>query len=291
MFIDRFLLKDPTVKRHIAKTITWRIIGTLDTMMLGWLITGSALTGVKIGGVEVITKMALYFFHERFWFKIKFGLPNREMRAKKEKWIRDIDLQRYKISKPNRNNQNKHNSFVIWFTGLPGSGKSTLSNEMEQFLFKKGIKCYALDGDNVRLGINRHLDFSAYGRHENIRQAAEIAKLMVDAGIVVIASFISPFKEDRENAKQIVGEKNFVEVFVNCPLEICEQRDKKGLYTKARKGEIKDFTGISSPYEIPQKPDIIIHSNNASIQESVQHIFNSIEEKLSLVATKEKETA
>jgi adenylylsulfate kinase len=256
-------------------------------MMLGWLITGNAMTGVKIGGVEVITKMALYFFHERFWFKIKFGLPNREMRAKKEQWIKDLDLQKYKISRLNRNNQYKHHSFVIWLTGLPGSGKSTLANELEQLFFKKNIKCYALDGNNVRLGISKNLDFTAFGRSENIRHAAEIAKLMTDAGIIVIASFTSPFKEDRDKAKSIIGENHFVEVFVDCPLEICEQRDTKGLYSKARKGEIKEFTGISSPYEIPKNPDITIHSHTMSTQEGVELIYDRIEEKLQLVETKE----
>lgn len=280
MFIEHLFTKDPTVKRHIAKTLTWRLVGTIDTMMLSWIITGNAMMGVKIGGAEILTKMLLYFFHERIWFKISFGLPNRERRSKKKTWIKNIDIQKFKISRLNRNHQNKHNSFVIWFTGLPGSGKSTLSNELEQFLFKKGIKCYALDGDNVRLGINSHLDFSAFGRHENIRQAAEVAKLMVDAGIIVIASFISPFKEDRDKAKMIIGEKNFIEIFVSCPLEICEQRDPKGLYNKARKGEIKEFTGISSPYEIPENPAITIHSNTMSVQESAQLIYDRIEEKL-----------
>lgn len=284
MFIDNLISSDPTVKRHLAKTVTWRLVGTIDTIILGWIISGNPMTGLKIGGFEIITKMILYYFHERVWFKVNLGLPNRERKKNKsaDANTKNIHVQQFKISRSHRNWQNQHHSFVIWFTGLSGSGKSTLANGLEQMIFKKGIKCYALDGDNVRLGINSDLDFSAEGRKENIRRVAEIAKLMADAGTIVLASFISPFKEDRELAKKIIGEEGFVEVFVDCPLEVCEQRDTKGLYKKARQGTIKEFTGISSPYEAPENPDITIHSNAADLDNGVLKIYEYIQKKMNL---------
>jgi adenylylsulfate kinase len=286
MFIENLINKDPSIKRHVAKTLTWRLIGTVDTIILGWIISGNAYIGLKIGGFEIITKMLLYFFHERIWFKINFGLPNREGKNRnklKADFKKNIRFQKFKISRLHRNRQNKHESFVIWFTGLSGSGKSTLANGLEQLLFKRGIKCYALDGDNVRLGINADLDFSLPGRKENIRRVAEISKLMMDGGVVVIASFISPLKEDRDKAKAIIGENKFVEIFVACPLEVCEGRDTKGLYNKARNGDIKEFTGISSPYEIPENPAITIHSHQMNISESVHSIYEFVEKRLKLI--------
>ena len=284
MFIDNLISKDPSIKRHIVKTLTWRLVGTIDTIVLSTIITGNVAVGAKIGGFELFTKMLLYYFHERVWFRIDLGLPNRERRAWKLKGsvASNIHFQKFKISRSQRNKQNRHTSFVIWFTGLSGSGKSTLANGLEELLFKRNIKCYALDGDNVRLGLNSDLDFSTEGRKENIRRVAEISHLMSDAGVLVIASFISPFKEDRERAKTIIGEKNFIEIFVDCPLEVCEQRDTKGLYSKAIKGEIKEFTGISSPYERPENPFLTIQSGTMSVKEGVDYIFKNIEHKLRL---------
>ncbi len=188
----------------------------------------------------------------------------------------------YKVSVEKRRATNGHNSFLIWFTGLSGSGKSTIANQVEYQLQKKGIKTYALDGDNVRKGINSDLSFSPEDRTENIRRIAEIAKLMVDAGLVVLAAFVSPYKKDRENIKNIVKDVNFVEVFVNTSIEECERRDVKGLYAKARKGEIKNMTGISAPYEAPEHPDIELLTENESVEDSVKRILNFIEPKLKL---------
>ena len=283
MFIGKLFKKDPSVKRHLAKTITWRIVGSIDTAILGWIISGKPMIGLKIGGFEMLTKMVLYYLHERAWFRINIGLPNREKNAvKKGIANKDVRIQEFKISRIQRNEQNKHTSFVVWFTGLSGSGKSTLANGLEQMIFKTGAKCYALDGDNVRLGINSDLDFSSVGRKENIRRVAEIAKLMTDAGVIVIASFISPFKEDREIARKIVGKENFVEVFVDCPLDVCEDRDTKGLYKKARQGMIKEFTGISSPYEAPENPDVTIHSDSMTLEDSVMQIFDYVDRKMKI---------
>ena len=184
--------------------------------------------------------------------------------------------QHYNITKTDRRKANGHNSMLLWFTGLSGSGKSTLANLVEVELHKKGIKTYVLDGDNIRRGINADLDFTPEGRSENLRRIAEIAKLFIDAGIVVLAAFVSPLRKDRENIAHIVEKDNFVEIFVNASIEECEKRDVKGLYKKARSGEIKNFTGISAPYEPPENADIVVDSDNESIQESVEKVLKGI---------------
>jgi adenylylsulfate kinase len=188
----------------------------------------------------------------------------------------------YHISIQERRNANKHNSFLLWFTGLSGSGKSTIANSLELELHKKGIKTYTLDGDNIRKGINNDLNFSPEDRTENIRRIAEIANLMIDAGMVVLAAFVSPYKKDRENIKSIVKDANFVEIYVNTSIEECEKRDVKGLYKKARKGEIKNMTGISAPYEAPENPNIEIKTESLSVEQAVKQIIEYISPKLKL---------
>ena len=193
---------------------------------------------------------------------------------------KNIILHDYRVTCDDRRKLNKHNSFLIWVTGLSGSGKSTIANELQNTLHKKGIKTYILDGDNIRNGINYNLSFSPEDRAENNRRIAEISKLFIDAGIVVIAAFISPYQKDRKEVQNIVSPVNFVEVFVNTSLEECEKRDVKGLYKKARKGEIKNFTGISAPYEAPQNPDVEIKTEEETVEESVHKIITHIENKL-----------
>ncbi len=194
--------------------------------------------------------------------------------------MQNIIRHNYSVTKVDRIKSNKHNSFLIWFTGLSGSGKSTLANALEVKLHDIGVKTYTLDGDNIRKGINKDLTFTPEDRTENIRRIAEIANLFVDAGLVVLAAFVSPYKKDRESIEYVVGNSNFVEVFVNTSLEECEIRDVKGLYAKARKGEIKDFTGINAPYEAPENPDIEVITDNSTIEESVELIYNKIKQKL-----------
>lgn len=190
--------------------------------------------------------------------------------------------QLYKITGLDRAQRNKHNAFLIWFTGLSGSGKSTIADALDQALFKKGISTYVLDGDNIRNGLNQDLTFSPKDRTENIRRIAEVSKLMIDAGLVVLAAFVSPYKKDRDNIRKTVKDVNFVEVFVNTSLEECEKRDVKGLYKKARTGEIKNMTGISAPYESPEHPDIEIKTEENSIEDAVNQILKFITPKLKL---------
>lgn len=165
---------------------------------------------------------------------------------------------------------------VIWFTGLSGSGKSTLATQLEFQLYARNFKTYLLDGDNIRGGLNKDLDFSDASRKENIRRIGEVSKLFLDAGLVVLSAFISPFEEDRNQVRSIVGHGNFIEVFVDCPLEVCEQRDIKGLYKKARLGDVKNFTGITSPYERPLNPDITIRTHLQSLNESLTLLISYI---------------
>jgi adenylylsulfate kinase len=165
---------------------------------------------------------------------------------------------------------------LIWFTGLSGSGKSTLAVQLEAQLFAHGFKTYLLDGDNIRTGLNRDLSFSEEGRVENIRRIGEVSKLLVDAGLVVLSAFISPFEADRQQVRSIVGSENYFEVFVDTPIEICEQRDVKGLYKKARAGKVKNFTGIDSPYEAPKRPDISIKTAEMTIDQSISVLLDKV---------------
>ena len=196
--------------------------------------------------------------------------------------MKNIFDQEYQISIEERKKANGHNSFLLWFTGLSGSGKSTIANKVEQELYNQGIKTYTLDGDNIRKGLNNDLSFSPEDRTENIRRIAETASLMIDAGLVVLAAFVSPYKKDRENIKNIVKDVNFVEIYVNTSVEECERRDVKGLYKKARAGEIKNMTGISAPYEAPDNPDIEILTEQESVDEAVMKIVDFIKPKLEL---------
>lgn len=165
---------------------------------------------------------------------------------------------------------------ALWLTGLSGSGKSTIAQKLEAILYKEGFKTQVLDGDNIRSGLNNNLDFTVEGRKENVRRIAEVSKLFVDSGLVTINCFISPTTEIRNFAKSIIGEEDFLEVFINAPLSVCEDRDVKGLYKKARSGEIKNFTGIDSPYEAPQNPALEIKTDNLSVDQSAQIIFDFI---------------
>lgn len=175
--------------------------------------------------------------------------------------VKDIHKQDLSISRIHRESLNGHKSKVIWFTGLSGSGKSTLANMLEIQLYHMGMHTYILDGDNIRHGLNKDLGFTEDDRVENIRRISELAALMMDAGLIVITAFISPFRRERDLARQLVGENKFIEIYVNTPIEVCEKRDTKGLYRKARNGDILNMTGINSPYEAPVRPNFIVDTS------------------------------
>lgn len=178
------------------------------------------------------------------------------------------------LRKEQRQKINGHKSFVLWFTGLPSSGKSTISNMLEYELNKSGMRTYLLDGDNIRKGLNSDLEFSPKSRKENIRRIAELSKLFIDAGIIVIAASISPYKADRELARKLMENDEFIEIYLKCPLYVCEKRDPKGLYRKARAGRLPEFTGITAPYEEPNNSEIIIESDKVTVGQAVQKIID-----------------
>ncbi|GAB1533061.1 MULTISPECIES: adenylyl-sulfate kinase [Brevibacillus] len=182
------------------------------------------------------------------------------------------------ITKQDRQKRAGHKSCVLWFTGLSGAGKSSLANAVEHELHQRGLASYVLDGDNIRHGLNRGLGFGAEDRQENIRRIGEVAKLFVDAGVITLTAFISPYREDRELARNLVEAGEFIEVYVKCSLDECERRDVKGLYRKARSGEIGQFTGISAPYEEPLQAELVIESDKQTIEESVQIVLTYLEE-------------
>ncbi|MDB5123352.1 MAG: Adenylyl-sulfate kinase [Mucilaginibacter sp.] len=270
--------------RHLVKTITWRTIGTISTILIAWLITGSPVWGVRIGAVELIGKMWLYYLHERIWYKIDFGLTERSTRKIKSLAAKSAFIvpQTFFIGRNYRQQLLNQRGMAIWFTGLSGSGKSTLANGLEQELFKLGYKTFILDGDNLRGGLCKDLGFAEEDRSENIRRVAEVAKLMIDSGTIVLAAFVTPFEKDRELVAKLLGNEDLVTIYVNCPLNICEQRDVKGLYKKARSGELKNFTGINSPFEVPQHTDLTLRTAEFSKESLVQDILNYIKPRIEL---------
>ena len=178
------------------------------------------------------------------------------------------------VTRERRNKLNKHKSVVIWFTGLSGSGKSTLAHSIEEVLHNLGCRTYVLDGDNVRHGLSSNLTFSDDDRKENIRRISEAAKLMTEAGVIAMTAFISPFKKDRNLVRQLLPQGNFIEIYCNASLEACESRDVKGLYKRARAGEIKNYTGIDSPYEMPDNPELVIDTESESLEGSVDRVLD-----------------
>jgi len=193
---------------------------------------------------------------------------------------KDIYWHEGNISKEDRQRQYGHKSICIWFTGLSGSGKSTIARQLEEKLFERGVKTYVLDGDNVRYGLNNNLGFSHEDRTENIRRIGEVSKLLVDAGLVVMTAFISPYKEDRRKVRALMNEGEFMEVFIEATIETCEERDPKGLYKKAKAGEIKNFTGISAPYDNPENPELIVNTTEEDdININADKVLKYLEEK------------
>ena len=183
------------------------------------------------------------------------------------------------VTREDREKINGHKGFTVWFTGLSGSGKSTVAVAVEKALWDRGVRTYILDGDNVRHGLNANLGFSPEDRTENIRRIGEVAKLFNDAGLVALTAFISPYRADRDKVRALMAAGDFLEVYVDCPVEECEKRDVKGLYAKARAGQIKEFTGISAPYEAPDKPELVLPTHQLSEEQSVAKVISFLEEK------------
>jgi len=186
----------------------------------------------------------------------------------------DVVWQTTDIDKERRNKLNRHESAILWFTGLSGSGKSTIANDLEKILHQLTIRTFILDGDNIRHGLSKDLGFSDDDRNENIRRIGEVAKLFVESGTMTLTTFISPFRQERDSVRQLMSKDEYLEIYVKCSIDICEQRDVKGLYKKARNGEIKKFTGIDSPYEEPDNPDITVDTTIMTTEECVNSILN-----------------
>ena len=183
------------------------------------------------------------------------------------------------VSRNRREQQNKHRSVILWFTGLSGSGKSTVAHAVEEELHQAGCRTFVFDGDNVRHGLCANLGFSEVDRHENIRRIGEMAKLFIEAGVIAMTAFISPFRAARDGVRALVSESDFIEIYCNSPLEVCEERDVKGLYKKARAGVIKNYTGISAPYEAPENPALVLDTAGDSVETNVEKVLNFLEER------------
>ncbi len=196
-----------------------------------------------------------------------------------DKKASNITWHEHMVSREARNRLKGHRGAVLWFTGLSGAGKSTIANAVDYKLNQRGVHTYLLDGDNVRHGLNNNLGFSATDRTENIRRIGEVAKLMTDAGILALTAFISPYRADRDNVRVLLGEDEFIEIYVQAALSTCESRDPKGLYKKARAGEIRGFTGIDDPYEEPQKPELVLDSDNKGIEDLADEVIAFLDGK------------
>lgn len=191
----------------------------------------------------------------------------------------DIIWHHATVTRERREKLNGHRGAVVWFTGLSGSGKSTVAHMVEEQLYRMGCHTYVFDGDNVRHGLCAGLGFSPQDRSENIRRISEMVKLFLDAGILALTAFISPFARDRRAVRDLIGSRDFIEIHCRCPLEVCEQRDVKGMYKRARAGEIKEFTGISSPYENPENPDLVLDTDKLSIEECAERVIQLLRQK------------
>jgi adenylylsulfate kinase len=192
---------------------------------------------------------------------------------------RNIVWQETKVSREDRYRLNNHRSCLLWFTGLSGAGKSSLATAVEKELYSYGIRSYVLDGDNIRHGLNSNLGFTPEDRKENIRRIGEVSRLFVDAGLFALTAIISPYREDRQMVRERFAKGEFIEIYVKCPLEVCEMRDPKGLYKKARRGEIQNFTGISAPYEEPLQPEIVVETDKQTLEQSVSQVIQYLKER------------
>lgn len=191
----------------------------------------------------------------------------------------NVVWQQATVTRAHRQSQNGHRAVILWFTGLSGSGKSTLAHAVEECLYRRGCRSFVLDGDNVRHGLCGDLGFSAQDRQENIRRIGEVAKLFMEAGTIVLTAFISPYRADRRRVREMVSDADFIEIYCDAPIEVCEARDVKGMYKKARAGQIAEFTGISSPYEAPDHPEIVVETGQVGLDDCVRRIMSELEQR------------
>ena len=277
-------LKNESRLKSLIKGISWRIIGTIDTLFVAFIITGDTVKSLSIGGIEVFTKIFLFYLHERLWSRISGRLWK-----KTQSLFSFIKFKNYVFSsgewlvnRIDREKKNEHKGCVIWMTGLSGAGKTTIASHLEKKLFDEGYLSKVLDGDVLRSGINADLAFSDNDRKENIRRTAEIAKIFANTGFITIVSLITSKEEFRSLALQIIGEEDFHLIYVEATIAECERRDIKGLYAKARKGEIKDFTGVSAGngFEVPVKYDLVLKTDNEEMERLIQLIFDYLEKKV-----------
>jgi adenylylsulfate kinase len=263
--------KNQWPRRNFFKSVSWNVISSADTVFIAWLVTGNLAISGLIGLFEFITKVFIYYIHEQLWNQAKSGFPTK-LSAPPE--IRHFFKHTGKISRADRETLNNNKSFTLWLTGLSAAGKSTIASEIEAWIHSEHRSVYVLDGDNTRQGINKDLSFLDKDRTENIRRVAEICKLFNDAGVIVIAALISPFEADRQMARNIIGTADFIEVYIDCSLSVCIDRDPKGLYKLALDGKISNFTGISSPYQPPVSPELHLHTDSSSIDECITLVKN-----------------
>jgi adenylylsulfate kinase len=277
-------IKNESRLKSLIKGISWRIIGTIDTLFVAFIITGDTVKSLSIGGIEVFTKIFLYYLHERLWSRISGRLWKKTQGLfsfiKFKNYV--FSSEEWLVNRIEREKKNEHKGCVIWMTGLSGAGKTTIARYLEKKLFDEAYLSKVLDGDVLRSGINADLDFSENDRQENIRRTAEIAKIFANTGFITIVSLITPKEEFRALARQIIGEKDFHLIYVEASLEECERRDVKGLYAKARKGEIKDFTGVSlgNGFEVPTNAHMILKTEKTNIEISIIQLFAYLKENV-----------
>ncbi len=257
-------------RRSIAKAVTWRIVATSTTMAIVFGFTGKLLLAGGIGIVESLSKMLFYYIHERLWSRSSFGKVSSEVRSG------NVVRHRGSITPSEREAVTGERAVTVWFTGLTGSGKTTLAYALERRLFDRGLRSVVLDGENMRLGLNRDLGFDPIERAENVRRTAEVARIANNHGIFALCGLISPFDDDRRRAREIVGDDRFVLVYLRADEETLHQRARDGMYERAEKGEIKHFTGVSDPYEEPADADLVLETDRMNVEECIDAIVERI---------------
>lgn len=255
-------------RRSVAKAITWRIIATSTTMSIVFLFTGKLLLAGGIGVVESVSKMLFYYLHERAWSRSVFGKVSATPRS------RNIEKHSGLVTVQEREALSGEKAVTVWFTGLTGSGKTTLSYALERRLFDSGVRSIVLDGENMRLGLNRDLGFDPIERAENVRRTAEVARIANTHGLFALCGLITPFEDDRDRAREVIGDDRFILVHLHADEEVLHRRNRQ--YTQAEKGEIKHFTGVSDPYETPENADLVLRTDEADIDDCVDRILGVI---------------